>query len=96
MQTYIVKVYETHTVWYNEEGEVHRTDGPAVEYAVGSKYWYINGKLHRTDGPAIEWANGNKQWWIDGEKLTQSEFEARKKPCVGKKVIVDGVEYILS
>jgi hypothetical protein len=22
----------------------HRTDGPAAEYADGSKWWYINGK----------------------------------------------------
>lgn len=38
----------------NEKGERHREDGPAVEYADGSKYWYQNGELHREDGPAIE------------------------------------------
>jgi hypothetical protein len=24
-------------------GVRHRTDGPAIEYANGSKYWYLNG-----------------------------------------------------
>jgi hypothetical protein len=23
--------------------QIHRTDGPAIEYANGNKYWYING-----------------------------------------------------
>ena len=39
-------------------GQYHRTDGPAIEYANGYKWWYIKGQLHRTDGPAIEWADG--------------------------------------
>jgi hypothetical protein len=25
-------------------GKLHRTDGPAIEYADGSKYWYYEGK----------------------------------------------------
>jgi|688.fasta_scaffold17838_17 hypothetical protein len=45
----------------------HRLDGPAVEYADGSKEWFVNGKLHRTDGPAIEWADGGRAWWLDGK-----------------------------
>ena len=40
--------------WENDKGQLHRIDGPAVEYADGSKSWYINGKFHRIDGPAIE------------------------------------------
>ena len=47
--------------------QLHRVDGPAVEYANGSKYWYLNGKRHRVDGPAIEWANGYKYWYLNGE-----------------------------
>ena len=42
----------------NSAGQYHRTDGPAIEYANGYKWWYIKGQLHRTDGPAIEWADG--------------------------------------
>jgi hypothetical protein len=45
---------------------LHRRDGPACEYADGTKEWYVDGKLHRIDGPAIEYANGSKQWYVDG------------------------------
>jgi hypothetical protein len=45
----------------------HRTDGPACEYADGSKVWWVDDKHHRTDGPAIDWANGNKAWYVDGK-----------------------------
>ena len=46
---------------------LHRLDGPAAEYANGSKAWYINGKLHREDGPAAEFASGDKYWYINGK-----------------------------
>ena len=52
--------------WYNKQKELHREDGPAIEYAIGSKYWYKNGLLHREDGPAVECANGNKSWYVEG------------------------------
>jgi len=55
------------TEYYNKDGQRHRENGPAVEYANGYKAWYLNGKLHRTGGPAIEWANGTKSWWINGK-----------------------------
>ena len=41
--------------WFNENGELHREDGPAVENINGRKEYHINGQLHREDGPAIEW-----------------------------------------
>jgi hypothetical protein len=84
--------------WY-QNGKLHRTDGPAIIYKSGTQSWYQNGKLHRTDGPAVILPNGNKEWWIDGKEYTQSQFEAltlkQSKPCSGKIVIVDGVEYTL-
>jgi len=49
-------------------------DGPAVEYADGTKSWYKFGKCHRVDGPAIEWADGKKEWYIDDEEYTLSEW----------------------
>ena len=52
---------------YQLNGKLHREDGPAIEYADGTKCWYVDGKRHRTDGPAIEWANGHKEWYIDGK-----------------------------
>jgi hypothetical protein len=53
----------------------HREDGPAAEYADGSKEWYLNGKLHREDGPAIERANGSKSWWLN-DKLHREDGPA--------------------
>ena len=55
--------------WYNAKGELHREDGPAVEWADGSNYWFINGKLHREDGPAFENINGDNYWYINGERI---------------------------
>ena len=88
--------YKNGTKYWYKNGIVHRTDGPAVEYSNGGYVWSQNGTIHRTDGPAIEYANGNKAWYINGEKLTEEQFNNRNKPCKGKKVIVDGVEYTLS
>jgi len=55
------------TWWYNEDGELHREDGPAVEYVDGTKHWYINGKHHREDGPAIVRADGSKFWFLNNK-----------------------------
>ena len=54
--------------YYNDNGFYHREDGPAIEWANGSKAWYINGLRHREDGPAIEWANGSKAWYLNDKR----------------------------
>ena len=48
--------------------KLHRTDGPAVERAHGTKAWYVDGQCHRTDGHAIETFNGSKFWYVDGKR----------------------------
>ena len=58
--------------WLN--GQLHRTDGPAEEWASGNKFWYLNGLSHRTDGPAAEYVSGTKYWYLNGQKLTEAEF----------------------
>ena len=78
-------------------GELHREDGPAVEYANGDKVWYLMGKYHREDGPAIEKANGYKEWWLNDKRLTEDQFNQRtKKPCNNKVVEIDGIKYRLT
>ena len=68
MQTYKVIVYEDKTVrWYNDKDQLHRLDGPAREWANGSKEWWVEGKRHRLDGPAVEWADGSKEWYVEGK-----------------------------
>lgn len=54
--------------WRNVDGQLHRLDGPAVEYNNGALKWFKNGHCHREDGPAVIWENGDKEWWIDGRR----------------------------
>jgi hypothetical protein len=37
--------------WYNDEGDFHRTDGPAVTRLNGCSSWYLNGNRY----PFKEW-----------------------------------------
>jgi uncharacterized protein (UPF0216 family) len=67
MKTYTTTVDEVGNKRWFLNGELHREDGPAVEYADGYKAWYKHDKLHRENGPAIEYANGDRWWFIDGE-----------------------------
>jgi hypothetical protein len=58
---------------YWSNGELHRVDGPAIEFFDGRKFWYKNGELHRADGPAVEYSTGYKEYWVNGHKsLTQN------------------------
>ena len=68
MQTqYIVKNEDGCFYYSDKEMNIrHRTDGPAIECADGTKSWYLNGKRHRTDGPAVEWSDGSKTWYLNG------------------------------
>jgi hypothetical protein len=85
--------------WY-QNGERHRLDGPAYEYADGDKFWYQNGELHRLDGPAVEPSDGDKEWWVEDTQYSEEQFlakiESMNRPCKGKKVTVEGVEYTLA
>ena len=68
------RVFNDKIEYKNILGKLHRTDGPAIEYNNGSRYWFINGKYHREDGPAIEYSNGNKYWYLNNIKYTEEEF----------------------
>ena len=56
-------------------GELHKNDGPAVEWPDGSSAWYVGGKLHRIDGPAYETDSGYKSWYINGKLITELEHK---------------------
>ena len=62
-----VDIYGTRC-YFNNANQLHRTDGPAIEYADGSKSWYQNDQYHRTDGPAIVWIGGRKEWYQNGQR----------------------------
>ncbi len=61
------RVFGDHVEWRNPQGNLHREDGPAVEYTDGTKEWFLDGQRHRLDGPAVEWADGTKAWWVDDQ-----------------------------
>ena len=49
MEEYIVRVYDNRTEWYNKANQLHRLDGPAVEWSNGYKEWWIEGKYYATE-----------------------------------------------
>jgi hypothetical protein len=72
--------------WRNEKGQLHRLDGPAIEFSCGTKAWYKDGQLHRVDGPAVESPDKTRnEWHLEGrfysdknlffESLTDSQKE---------------------
>jgi len=70
--------------WRNDAGQLHRVDGPAREWADGSKFWLLHGKFHREDGPACEFADGNKAWFLNDVGVSEQEHSWRMKHgCMG-------------
>jgi len=53
--------------WLDADGDLHREDGPAIEWANGCKYWYRKGLLHREDGAAVEGPDSQRWWYLDGK-----------------------------
>ena len=77
---YRVEVDARGTRWYyNSANQLHRDEGPAIEYPNGNKEWWQNGQRHRVDGPAITRADGSKAWCINGKRLTEAEFNQAVK-----------------
>ena len=91
-ETYEVRVYKNGDKEWRQNGDLHRTDGPAIEYANGDKYWLQNGEYHRTDGPAIEYASGDKEWLQNGY-LHRTDGPAIEYASGVKSWYIDGVPY---
>ncbi len=51
----------------DEDGELHRDDGPAIIYADGTQEWYQHGRKHREGGPSVIWPSGTQMWHQHGE-----------------------------
>jgi hypothetical protein len=71
---------------------LHREDGPAMEYADGTKEWYIDGQLHREDGPATEGFNGTKRWWLRSY-IHRTDGPAVERADGSKEWRLEHVEY---
>ena len=74
MIEYTVQVDDDGDRYWYFNGNLHREDGPALEYSDGSREWYLNGLRHREDGPAIEHADGTRYWYLNGEDYTEEDF----------------------
>jgi hypothetical protein len=67
------------------DGRLHRTDGPAVIWPDGSRFWFRHGRMHRTDGPAVERPDGTREWLIDGVHH-RDDGPAMEIPATGQSI----------
>lgn len=88
----VLEINESGDNVYRLNGRLHRTDGPAIDYANGDKFWYLNGDLHRTDGPAIDYAHGSKFWYLNG-KYHRTDGPAVEYPDGYMRWCLNGNEY---
>jgi hypothetical protein len=78
--------------WKYEKEELHRLDGPAIEWRSGTKEWYQNNKLHRLDGPAYTTNAGYKEWRFRGS-IHREDGPAIIYVSGRKEWRVDGIQY---
>lgn len=57
-------------IYENEERELHRVNGPAVEFSGGDYMWCDNGHIHRYYGVARKLWGDSKTFWIFGEEIS--------------------------
>ena len=70
---YRVVVDQFGTRYYNADGQLHRDEGPAIEWVDGAKEWYQNGQMHRIGGPAVKWGS-LRQWFLLGVEYTEQSY----------------------
>jgi len=90
---YQVEVNKSGTFWRLND-KLHREDGPAIEWADGTKKWCRNGQKHREDGPAVERADGYKEWWLNGEQYTEEEFNRAIKKVIPEYTMEEAIKLI--
>jgi hypothetical protein len=73
----VVKKIKNKVTYRNNKKQLHREDGPAVEYKDGDKEWWINGERHREDGPAIERNDGYKAWYLNGNRYLEQHWKEK-------------------
>ena len=85
-----MSIFNKNKEWKDSGGDLHRLDGPAIEYESGDVEWWVHGKLHRIGGgPAIEWGDKTKMWYIN-DKLHKMNGPAVKYANGDKEWWVDG------
>jgi hypothetical protein len=82
------------------DGKLHNENGPAVEFADGTKCWFIHDKCHRFEIdprtglslPAIEWSDGSKDWYRYG-KFHRDELDPETGLSLPSTTYPDGLMY---
>lgn len=59
-------VTENCNAWYKND-QLHREDGPSIEWFNGDKEWFMNGKPHRDGAPAVEYSDGGLCYYQNGK-----------------------------
>lgn len=70
-------------LFYYSNGDLHRENGPAIEWSDGTKEWYVRGVRHRSDGPAVIYPSNTKAWYKNGI-YTKTEYPDGRVREVGK------------
>ena len=78
--------------WCNSQGKRHRTNGPALHYANGAKFWFINGEYHNLNGHATQYHSGSEFWFING-KSHNINGPANLFSNGNKNWFINGTEY---
>jgi len=92
---YIIKNENGTSYYKDKEMKIpHREDGPAVEWASGTKQWWLNGKPHRVNGPAVEYVNGAKYWFLNGKEV--SEEEHKKLTSKEPTILIEGKSFTVT
>lgn len=69
-------------IFYLDDNNLHRLDGPAIEFKTGTEWWMQMGKLHRDNGPAITKELGHKkisEYYLNGDKAEKDEIKNIKR-----------------
>ena len=92
---------EGNRFYYNESGELHNDEGPAIEYKNGDVVYYINGKRNCYDGPAVIKSNNGGFAYYKNDKLDRDNGPALinnsvKEPwCVKIEYAIKGKKHNL-
>ena len=76
MKTYTVKIDDNGDKCWYRNGKLHHEDGPAVEWADGTRFWYLDGKsLTKSEFMARNKSCDGKFVTIDGKQYRLVEVK---------------------
>ena len=89
VEIYEVRVYSDGAkLWFQNE-QLHRVDGPAMEWNNGNYKWYQEGKLHRVGGPAV--VTDRYEGWYQNNELHRDDGPAVDDKTYGKSWYQNGL-----